>query len=263
VTEEALDHHLRAALAAVAAAGRLLVACDVDGTLAPIVDDPAAATPRPDSLAALAALAERPGTTVALLSGRRLHELRAMTGLVPPVVLVGSHGAEHGADLELAPEAAVLLEHVVRDVHWATDGVHGVQLEVKAGSVAVHVRRATHLDAHRVVADVLGGPAARPGVRTTLGKEVVELSVVDVDKGHALDRLREEAHADAVVFLGDDTTDEHAFARLRPGDVGVKVGDGDTLARFRIADTAAVAAALQFLLAERSVRNPGRDDQPG
>jgi trehalose-phosphatase len=263
VTEAPLDHGLRAALAEVAAAGRLLVACDVDGTLAPIVDDPAAAAPRPDSLAALAGLARLPGTTVALVSGRRLAELRTMTGLGPPVVLVGSHGAEHGTDLELTPEAARLLEHVVRDVHWVTHGVHGVQVEVKAGSVAVHVRRATHLDAHRVVADTLAGPGARPGVRTTLGKKVVELSVVDVDKGRALDRLRDEARADAVVFLGDDTTDEHAFALLRPGDVGVKVGDGDSLARFRIGDTADVAAALELLLAERTASIPGHDDEPG
>ncbi len=263
MTEEGLDLHLRTALADLATTPRLLVACDVDGTLAPIVDDPATAVPRPDSLAALARLARLPGTTVALVSGRRLVELRAMTGLGPPVVLVGSHGAEHGTDLELTPEAALLLEHVVRDVHWVTHGVHGVQVEVKAGSVAVHVRRATHLDAHRVVADVVAGPGARPGVRTTLGKKVVELSVVDVDKGRALDRLRDEARADAVAFLGDDTTDEHAFALLRPGDVGVKVGDGDSLARFRVGDTADVAAVLELLLAERTARNPDRHHESG
>ena len=263
MTEAILDLDLREALTRAVAKDRLLVASDVDGTLAPIVDVPADAVPRPESLAALAALAELPGTTVALVSGRRLDELRTMTRLGPEVVLVGSHGAEHGDAVALPPESALLLEHLLRDVHWVTDGVHGVEVEVKAGGVAVHVRRATHLDAHRVIADVVAGPGSRPGVHTTHGKMVVELSVVDVDKGRALDRLRAEARADAVVFLGDDTTDEHAFGRLGPDDVGVKVGDGDTRARFRIGDTTDVTAVLRFLVTERAALIAHRDARPG
>ncbi len=263
MTEATLDLDLREAIARVVTASRLLVACDVDGTLAPIVDDPAAAAPRPESLAALAALAAVPSTTVAFVSGRRLDDLRRMTGLGPEVVLVGSHGAEHGDPVVLTPETALLLEHVIRDVHWVTDGVHGVEVEVKAGGVAVHVRRATHLDAHRVVADVVAGPGSRPGVRTTHGKMVVELSVVDVDKGSALDRLRADSRADAVVFLGDDTTDEHAFARLGPDDVGVKVGDGDTAARFRVGDTTDVTAVVELLVARRTEAITGRHTAPG
>lgn len=263
MTVDALDTGLRTALAAVTAKGRLLVACDLDGTLAPIVDVPADAAAHPESLAALAALASLPDTTVALVSGRRLPELRDMTGLGPEVVLVGSHGAEHGEDLVLTPEAALLLEHVIRDVRFVTDGVHGVLVEEKAGGVAVHVRRATHIDAHRVLADVAAGPGSRPGVRTTHGKQVVELSVVDVDKGRALDRLRDQVRADAVVFLGDDTTDEHAFARLGPEDVGVKVGDGDTRARFRIRDTTDVTTVLGLLVAERTARITGQESAPG
>ena len=51
------------------------------------------------------------------------------------------------------------------------------------------------------------------------------------DKGEAIDILREQDDASAVVFFGDDVTDEKAFRRMRDGDVGVKVGPGETLAR--------------------------------
>ena len=60
--------------------------------------------------------------------------------------------------------------------------------------------------------------------------------MLEVSKGAALDRLRERIGADAVLFAGDDVTDETAFARLRPGDVGVKVGEGDTAAEHRVPD---------------------------
>jgi trehalose 6-phosphate phosphatase len=76
-----------------------------------------------------------------------------------------------------------------------------------------------------------------------------------VSKGLALDRLRDRIGADAVFFAGDDVTDETAFVRLRPDDVGVKVGDGDTAAEHRVADPQAVAALLEQLAAARS-QNP-------
>ena len=69
----------------------------------------------------------------------------------------------------------------------------------------------------------------------------------------ALDALREQVRADAVLFAGDDVTDETAFARLRDGDVGVKVGDGETAARFRVADPAAMADVLRRLVELRGL----------
>ncbi|HET6736048.1 trehalose-phosphatase, partial [Mycobacterium sp.] len=74
------------------------------------------------------------------------------------------------------------------------------------------------------------------------------------DKGQAVDILRDQHAASAVVFLGDDVTDEKAFRRLRESDVGVKVGPGDTLARYRIDSPEDVAAALEFLLETRGQR---------
>src|SRR3712207_7026086 len=65
------------------------------------------------------------------------------------------------------------------------------------------------------------------------GKEVIELSVITTHKGTALDTLRTQLSASAVVFVGDDVTDENAFAHLHGPDVGIKVGGGDTRAQDR------------------------------
>jgi trehalose 6-phosphate phosphatase len=75
--------------------------------------------------------------------------------------------------------------------------------------------------------------------------------VVQVSKGAAIDTLRERLGVDAVLFVGDDVTDETAFVRLRPGDVGVKVGDGDTAARYRVRTPEDVTGVLEELLAVR------------
>ena len=256
VTSDGLDADLRAALRAAAAAPRLLVGCDVDGTIAPIAARPEDAVVDPSALAALRDLAGRHGTTVALVSGRRLRDLREMTRPDDVFVLVGSHGAEHDSHLDLSPAAAALLEQVLRDLRAVADGVSGVLLEEKAAGVAVHVRLAERSDAARVLAEVEAGPSRRRGVRTTHGKEVVELAVVDVDKGGALDRLRAESGADAVVSVGDDVTDEAAFARLAPPDVGLKVGDGATAAAYRVPTTDDAILALHHLARARRPAPP-------
>ena len=256
VTSDGLDADLGAALRAAAAAPRLLVGCDVDGTIAPIAARPEDALVDPSALSALRDLASQHGTTVALVSGRRLRDLRAMTRPDDSFVLVGSHGAEHDSHVALSPAAAQLLEQLLRDLRAVADGVPGVLLEEKAAGVAVHVRLAERSDAARVLAEVEAGASRRRGVRTTHGKEVVELSVVDVDKGRALDRLRAESGADAVVYVGDDVTDEAAFARLAPPDVGLKVGDGATAAAYRVPTTDDAILALHLLAGARRPAPP-------
>ena len=83
------------------------------------------------------------------------------------------------------------------------------------------------------------------------GKRAVELLVVATDKGRALDRLRHATGATATLFIGDDTTDENAFATLTGPDVGVKVGKGRTIAGYRVHGPADVALLLARLAEER------------
>jgi trehalose 6-phosphate phosphatase len=85
------------------------------------------------------------------------------------------------------------------------------------------------------------------GVDSTEGKAVIDLAVLKVSKGAAVDLLRERLRPDAVLFVGDDVTDETVFTRLRPGDVGIKVGEGDTAAAHRVDGPEDVAALLTEL----------------
>ena len=80
---------------------------------------------------------------------------------------------------------------------------------------------------------------------------MLEFAVISTDKGEAVDILRDQHDASAVVFFGDDVTDEKAFRRMRDGDVGVKVGPGDTLARLPGGDTRRRCGRAEYLLNAR------------
>ncbi|MCP2164730.1 trehalose-phosphatase [Goodfellowiella coeruleoviolacea] len=253
MTAEALPAELRRAVVQLARTPRLLVACDYDGTLAPIVADPEQARPLPESVNALRSLAGLHETTTAVISGRALRDLATLSRLPAEVHLVGSHGSEFDVGFvhELDAQARELHRRVETELEQLVSGQPGVQLEVKPASVAVHVRRAEPEVADRVLAAVRSGPCTWEGIQVTEGKAVVELAVVQTDKGNALDVLRHQVGASAAMFLGDDVTDEKAFSRLCGPDLGVKVGPGETLAHFRINDTTDVATVLAFLLEER------------
>ena len=77
------------------------------------------------------------------------------------------------------------------------------------------------------------------------------LELVALADGEAIDIIRDRDDATAVVFFGDDVTDEKAFRRMRDGDVGVKVGPGDTLAAYRVESPDDVEAALVYLARQR------------
>lgn len=244
-----LPPELSAALAAVAQVPRLLVTSDFDGTLSPIVSNPADARPLPAAGDALLALAELPDTEVALISGRALRDLRTLSSMPATVHLVGSHGAEfdsgfaHDIDTDLLARITETLSEIAADKP-------GVTVETKPASVALHVRNASTADGEAALAAAWDA-ASDWDAHATTGKAVLEFAVISTDKGEALDILRAEHRAGAVVFFGDDVTDEKAFRRLGDADVGVKVGPGDTAATYRVDAPEGVAAALAHLLSTR------------
>ncbi|OBA80599.1 trehalose-phosphatase [Mycolicibacterium mucogenicum] len=245
-----LPADLIAALDTVAATPRLLVTSDFDGTLSPIVNNPADARALPAGSAALLDLAALPDTFVALVSGRALEVLRELSGMPPSVHLVGSHGAEFNTGFGQTVDTALLAE-IVDSLTEIASRYPGTAVETKPASAALHVRNASAADGEAALA------AARTAggqwdAEPTEGKAVLEFAVVTTSKGSAIDVLRERDDATAVVFLGDDVTDEKAFARLRDGDVGVKVGPGPSAAQYRVGSPEDVAEALAYLAARRA-----------
>jgi trehalose 6-phosphate phosphatase len=240
----ALPDGLAAALTGLAGRRPLLVASDYDGVLAPLTDEPSAAVPSPGVAEELARVAAADGVTVALVSGRGVEDLRAVSGFGGPYRWVGSHGAEYGGPLagELAGRRDALAERLAPLVA----AVPGARLEVKPASVAVHVRQVADPAAAAVLLTDARA-AVDPSLTLKPGKAVLEVAVTDADKGSAVDRLRAELGAAAVVYLGDDVTDEDVFRTLGPADVGIKVGDGETTAAHRVSDPAAVLAVLRLL----------------
>lgn len=244
-----LPPELLRALSFVAHTPRLLVTSDFDGTLAPIVNNPADARPLPPAAAALVALSELPATATALISGRDLDTLRALSSMPASVQLVGSHGAQfasgfaHDIDHEL-------LQTITARLREIASGRTGVHVETKPASVALHVRNASPADGEAALAQAWES-APQWNAHVTTGKAVLEFAVIATDKGEAVDILRTEHDATAVVFLGDDVTDEKAFARLRHSDVGVKVGPGDTAAAYRVDSPDEVTGVLEYLVDQR------------
>ncbi|WP_197378923.1 trehalose-phosphatase [Mycolicibacterium mengxianglii] len=240
-----LPQDVIAGLTRVAQVPILLVTSDFDGTLAPIVNNPADARPLEASAVALRALAAAPSTSAALISGRALTDLGTLSGLSGAVHLVGSHGAEFNTGFAHQIDGE-LLQRINAELGAIAERYPGVTVEPKPASVALHVRNADPADGEAALAAARSA-STQWNAHATEGKAVLEFAVITTDKGEAIDILREREGADAVVFFGDDVTDEKAFRRLRADDVGVKVGPGETAARYRVSSPEDVATALQFL----------------
>lgn len=231
----------------------VLLALDFDGTLAPLQDDPSASRILPEAVAALAALSA-PGSPVrvALVSGRALGDLHALAQVPVDTVLIGSHGAErarvteHGLDravVRLSPEQSDRLAALAAEATAIARGRDGVWVESKPTAVVVHTRLADPAVASAAHEEAVA-MAERLGVPVLHGKDVVEMPVIAANKGDALRTLADEVGARAVVYGGDDLTDEHAFAALGADDVAVKVGPGPTVARYRVGSVQEMAELL-------------------
>ena len=202
-------------------AGTAAVLCDVDGTLAPIVDDPESATVPVETREALRALAQRYGL-VACVSGRRAMEARRLVG-IEELTYAGNHGLEllaPGADeaiVDLAPaEGGLAALTFVRELQESTLAGAGLRLEDKGPIQALHWRTAPDESVAERLAGEVAAAAREAGLEPRWGRKVLEIRPTSViDKGTAVRRLLSTHPVDRALFGGDDRTDLDAFRALR------------------------------------------------
>ena len=231
---------LAAALRVAARASQLLVASDYDGCLSPIIADPARAVPHSGALEAFRSVAAHDSVHAAIVSGRSPDVLERFVGTHPQIELVGNHGSELDTDDD--PHDAVTA--ITTDLSAAALMHPGAVVEPKSLGAAFHYR---HVADERAAIEAARSVGAAHGARTITGKKVLEFVFGDGDKGTAIAALARRWNTDGTVYFGDDLTDEAVFAILGPQDVGIKVGDGDTMATHRVADPNGVEEALRHL----------------
>lgn len=242
----------------------LLVATDFDGTLAPLVPDPAVAEADREAVVALRALSEMPQTHVAVISGRALGDLSKRILELDEAHLIGSHGSEFEAGLitALPVDAESRLEKLKAYLNSIASRHEGCWVEVKPASLAFHYRLARE-DVGRAAVELIQDSHRHwLGIHLRHGKKVLELSIIETNKGDALRRIRQRLGATAVLFLGDDLTDEDAFRTLSGPDIGVKIGPGDTLASYRGMDHIQSARILAQVAERRTDWLAGTDCTP-
>jgi len=251
-------------------AGRpLAVLLDFDGTLAPIVPAPEQAVLPEAGRETLRALSGRGDVLIGVISGRALDDIRRRVGLAG-VVYAGNHGLEIAWDgsvwtLPAASAAREAVAGVCRRLQERLTGVAGVVVEDKGLTASVHFRQTPIPQVEEVRVAVLEEAARARQIVVRQGKQVLELwPDVTWDKGRAALAMLERAFGAqwaeraAVIYIGDDQTDEDAFIALPEPAVTVKVGSPTylTAARYVARDVDDVARFLG-LLAEWATHESG------
>ena len=230
----------------------LLLVFDCDGVLAPLVDhaDDSVLTPGvAERLVSLATL--RPDDVgVAVLSGRSLDGL-AQFAFDESIIVVGSYGGER-RDRDPRPRDDHESELLRRLDDEATRACElagpGAWVERKPASVVLHVRQADGDTGAKALADLAERQRSITGSQAHAGSAVLELMARPSNKGLALRQLCDDEAPTSTVYLGDDIPDEDAFSVLDAGDIGIKIGPGDTRASHRLQDPTAVSVLLDCLL---------------
>ena len=238
----------------VANASCLAVFLDFDGTLSSIVPNPQDAKLDPQLRSILQDLAGRDDVGVAVISGRALLDVRERVG-INGLIYAGNHGLEAESDTisYRNPEAEALrreLKCTLLQLKLALSETDGLEIEDKGLTLAVHFRRVTeHL--HDWVRSVTFGTVGRS--RSFLcqeGKMVIDIKPqIEWNKGYAVQWILKEILSSGALpfYIGDDATDEDAFAMIREG-ITIRVGDATrTEARYKLPDVASVAQFLNWL----------------
>ena len=232
------------------ATGRTLLAFDYDGVLAPLIQDPQGASMRASTRRLVRELVE--SWPVAVVSGRAFAHTLELSGGIASVV-VGNHGYELGHARPVPRRILDLVAAWRAELERELADQPGIYFEDKRSTLSVHYG----LDRRWRAAEdqVLEAAGRLEGARLVRGKKVLNVIPAELpNKGDALLTLLRRMRLDVALYVGDDVTDEDAFAIGPPRVFGVHVGRGRTLAPWRVRSQDRVDELLRILAALRRRR---------
>jgi trehalose 6-phosphate synthase/phosphatase len=241
-------------------AQRPLILLDYDGTLVPFALRPEGATPGRDLLRLLRLLADGPGTSVVIVSGRDRHTLQGWVGDTG-VHLVAEHGAwvreSGGAWSALGQQTSGWKHKILPILESYADRLPGAFVEEKEFSAAWHFRGAHPEQGAQLsseLTDHLVTFTANLDLQVLPGRRVVEVRNAGLTKGMAGRHWVGLVEPDFVLAIGDDRTDEDLFVALPDDAYTVKVGRENSHAHFNVRNPEEV---LQLLAQMAAARTPG------
>ena len=238
----------------------LLLLIDFDGTLCEFDPDPDAVHLPDRRRELLLELGNRPDLTLGIVTGRRLEDVRRRTLLGSGTYYAGLHGLQiSGPGVTFVHPDVASASHALRKLAYTLalefEAMPGVFVEDKTYSIVAHFREASALDAARVPEIVQRHAAslfADGTLRSMNGAAVIELLPnIDWNKGNAVAWIREmvaATHSDpAVVYIGDDVTDEDGFKVVRSTGLAIAASDRVSGAHFHIDGPPAVEQVLEAI----------------
>jgi trehalose 6-phosphate phosphatase len=227
---------------------------DFDGSLVDLAPLPEAVIVPSGLVATMDAINTYLGGALALISGRPIEQIDAF---LHPLKLpaAGVHGAERrAADGTMVFLSTHPLQRVEEAALSLASRYPALRVENKRGSVALHYRQAPELE--RLCLETMQAAVEEsPGLTLLRGKMVAEAKPGGASKGHAIEAFMREAPfaGRTPVFVGDDFTDEVGFSTVQHmHGLGIKVGEGATVAWQRLASPAALRYQLQAAVAAKA-----------
>lgn len=241
-------------------AKKRLIILDYDGTLKPFQPTPSAIAGVPSLRIRLliGALAQKKSTRVAIVSGR---PRKVMTWWFKALGI--DLAAEHGARIringkwETRPNRIKKAKPAIRKImETYTDRTPGSRIEEKEFSMVWHFRNVVPEVAYNRSMKLrhdLVKAVDSDALAVHIGHKIVEVKQRDIHKGMAVEKLVETYQPDFVLCAGDDFTDEDMFRALNSQATTIKVGGGETDARFRVNDIEHLISLLTKLSTNKTI----------
>lgn len=255
-TTPLIDKEVEVMQASYMASSKRAILLDYDGTLVPFHRDPEKAVPSPQVHEILSRLCSDPKNEISIISGRNRSFLERWFGDLP-LHLVAEHGASQrliGKEWEYIWNESDEWKISFREIMLLfVQRCPGSFIENKRTSLVWHYRNADPIYGVQIAKDLIESlkkALHNPEEFKVLeGNHIVEVRPGLIDKGSAALRVFNELKHPFILAIGDDRTDEDLFSVLPEHAYGVKVGKGNTQAKYQLRDPSEVVRLLEYLAA--------------